>query len=369
MRKFTESSAFLDQLDIYRSGPAANPQPAPLTDAQRYSGTNAEFYGVDPASEAARYEERRKNGTSDSIDWVMLGRITAYSFHNMMSLGQVSRQDELVIQRTTGTINENQFWRGTFISAGTRLAVVATGGIAGRAAMSLTGSTTATGALVGWGGDFAVQSADQEVYNQTDGYAGQKEYSFKQAAYSTAFGTGFGYVGGTSWGNSNIVIEAGPGLGRTGAQLRQTGAVSLPKVRLVPNSEIGLVNGRLPAERLADKLQRLPSKERPNMVAVIRHADGTYSVGVNQGGYMTPKLQSILDEVGVNQFGAQCAEVNAVARAMAKGRSLEGASVTISKVRGQLPPVGKHGLFEPPCSTCSPMLKKLELMVVPGRSS
>lgn len=113
------------------------------------------------------------------------------------------------------------------------------------------------------------------------------------------------------------------------------------------------------AERLADKAQRQPSKQRPNTVAVIRHKDGTITVGRNRGGVQNDVVDSALGEVETNCFDGQCAEINALARALNKQRSLEGATIDVRNVRGAAGISGKHGTVKEPCSVCADVLKRL----------
>lgn len=114
-----------------------------------------------------------------------------------------------------------------------------------------------------------------------------------------------------------------------------------------------------PASRLADKAQGLPSSQRPNTVAVIKHKDGTVTVGRNQGGYQNSTVQNALDNAPANCFAGQCAEVNALSRALNKGRSLDGATISVSNVRGAGSASGIHGTPKTPCNTCSSVLDQL----------
>lgn len=114
-----------------------------------------------------------------------------------------------------------------------------------------------------------------------------------------------------------------------------------------------------PAQRLADKVQGLPSSQRPNTVAVIKHKDGTITVGRNQGGVQNSTVQNALDKAPSNCFAGQCAEINALSRALNKGRSLDGATISVSNVRGASSTSGIHGTPKAPCTTCSSVLDQL----------
>jgi hypothetical protein len=109
-------------------------------------------------------------------------------------------------------------------------------------------------------------------------------------------------------------------------------------------------------QRLADKAQSLPASQRPNTVAVIKHKDGTVTVGRNQGGVQNTEVQSALSKAPSNCFGGQCAEINALARARNKGRSLKGATIDVRNVRGSGSTSGLHGSVKQPCNTCSDVL-------------
>ena len=103
-------------------------------------------------------------------------------------------------------------------------------------------------------------------------------------------------------------------------------------------------------------MQGLPASQRPNTVAVIKHKDGTVTVGRNQGGVQNAEVQSALSKAPSNCFAGQCAEINALARARNKGRSLDGATIDIRNVRGSGSTSGLHGTVKQPCTTCDNVL-------------
>ena len=120
----------------------------------------------------------------------------------------------------------------------------------------------------------------------------------------------------------------------------------------------GVVNGRTPSTRLADKVQQLPNSQRPNTVATVRTIDGKYYIGKNKGGVLNDTIDQTLNQLGnVNQFNRQCAEVNALSRALNKGANLEGATISIANVRGINNASGIHGTYKPPCNVCDPLLE------------
>ena len=121
--------------------------------------------------------------------------------------------------------------------------------------------------------------------------------------------------------------------------------------------------GKNPAQRLADKAQSLTADKRPNTVAVIRTPDGRVIVGRNQGGVRNKQVQSALEEISPNQFNGECAEVNAISRALNKGVDLTGATISVANVRGRNSVSGIHGSNKPPCCVCNPLVRKFGLKV------
>ncbi len=118
------------------------------------------------------------------------------------------------------------------------------------------------------------------------------------------------------------------------------------------------VIAKTPAQRLADKAQSISASERPNTVAVIKHQNGTTTIGRNQGGVQNANVQNAVSQAPQNAFNGQCAEVNALARAQNKGRSLEGAEISVSNVRGPNSVSGVHGTPKSPCETCTDVLNQ-----------
>jgi hypothetical protein len=110
------------------------------------------------------------------------------------------------------------------------------------------------------------------------------------------------------------------------------------------------------ASKLADKVQKMPSSKRPNTVAVIQTKGGQIVIGRNQGGITNPELQSVLKNIPPNEFDGQCAEINAISRALNKGLDLDGAEITVANVRGPASTTGTHGTAKNPCSVCQKVL-------------
>ena len=98
-------------------------------------------------------------------------------------------------------------------------------------------------------------------------------------------------------------------------------------------------------------------------MAVIKHEDGAVTVGRNQGGVQNSSVQNALDNAPANCFADQCAEINALSRALNKGRSLDGATISISNVRGPASSSGIHGTSKAPCTTCASVLDQLNVGV------
>jgi hypothetical protein len=119
------------------------------------------------------------------------------------------------------------------------------------------------------------------------------------------------------------------------------------------------------AERLADRAQSLPSSQRPNTIAVIRHSDGKITIGRNQGGVNNSIVKEALSNAPANCFAGQCAEINALSRALNKGRSLDGATIEVLNVRGPLSTSGVHGTPKVPCIACSSVLEQLGINYIP----
>jgi RHS repeat-associated protein len=115
------------------------------------------------------------------------------------------------------------------------------------------------------------------------------------------------------------------------------------------------------AQRLADKVQGFPGSMRPNTVAVIKHKNGMITIGRNRGGVHNSAVQNALQKAPKNCFGGQCAEINALSRALDKGRNLDGAKISISNVRGQASSSGIHGTPKAPCNTCSSVLDQYKV--------
>lgn len=116
---------------------------------------------------------------------------------------------------------------------------------------------------------------------------------------------------------------------------------------------------------MADKVQGLSNSKRPNTVAVVRTADGRYYIGYNKAGVNNAEVQSIMDSLGnTNTFNRQCAEVNAISRAINKGANLDGATISVANVRSVGNYSGLHGTSKPPCEVCQPLLDYFGIEVV-----
>ena len=124
----------------------------------------------------------------------------------------------------------------------------------------------------------------------------------------------------------------------------------------------GMVDGKTPASRLADKLRGLSNSKRPNTVAVIRTSDAKYYVGYNKAGIYNQDVQDVLDYLGnSNLYERQCAEVNAISRAYNKGANLNGATISIASVRKASDISGTHGMYKAPCNVCQPLIDFLNI--------
>ncbi|MBQ8018453.1 MAG: hypothetical protein IJ258_10185 [Methanobrevibacter sp.] len=127
----------------------------------------------------------------------------------------------------------------------------------------------------------------------------------------------------------------------------------------------GIIDGKTPAGRFADKVQGLPNSERPNTVAVVRTSDGRYYIGYNKAGVNNGEVQAIMDSLGnSNMYNRQCAEVNAISRAINKGANLEGATISVANVRSVGNYSGLHGTPKIPCDVCQPLLDFYGIKIV-----
>lgn len=126
----------------------------------------------------------------------------------------------------------------------------------------------------------------------------------------------------------------------------------------IDNSEsLGVIAGKTPASRFADKLRTLPNSRRPNTVAVVRTADGRYYAGYNKAGIDNHNIQITLDYLGnENKYRRQCAEVNAISRAFNAGEDLSGSTISVANVRKASDISGIHGSYREPCGVCQPLI-------------
>lgn len=72
---------------------------------------------------------------------------------------------------------------------------------------------------------------------------------------------------------------------------------------------------------------------------------------------------SALEEIPPNQFNGECAEVNAISRALNKGVDLTGATISVANVRGRNSVSGIRGGNKLPCCFRNPLVRKFELKV------
>ncbi|MEO1247510.1 MAG: Calx-beta domain-containing protein [Pseudomonadota bacterium] len=138
---------------------------------------------------------------------------------------------------------------------------------------------------------------------------------------------------------------AGSGSGRNAGGADNADALSVPST---------------PGQRLADRAQSSRSETGVNTVAVIKHQDGTVTVGRNSGGVNNADVQESVSRAPQSCFGAQCAEINAISRAKNKGRDTEGATIETRYVRGNNPD-GRHGELRDPCETCEYVIEDMGL--------
>ena len=104
------------------------------------------------------------------------------------------------------------------------------------------------------------------------------------------------------------------------------------------------------------------AKKGINTVAVVETHSGCY-FGVNQERVYNETVQQILDVLGVeNGFGRQCAEINAISKAMNEGANLDNAFISIANVRG---PNSMHfGTSKAPCDVCQGLIDFFGIFVL-----
>lgn len=121
---------------------------------------------------------------------------------------------------------------------------------------------------------------------------------------------------------------------------------------------------KTPAIQLAEEISTWPksAKKGINTVAVVETQSGCY-VGVNQEGVYNETVRQILDSLGVeNEFGRQCAEVNAISKALNEGSSLDNAYISVANVRG--PSSIYFGTSKDPCDVCQGLIDFFDIFVL-----
>ena len=99
-----------------------------------YYATNLHAMGLDPASEDAYISRRNKEGGWTGVTaGVLTAKRTFYESWNILTLGAVKAQDELVLQHNHNLITDEQYNRGTLWNAGSKTAMVVAGGWMARA--------------------------------------------------------------------------------------------------------------------------------------------------------------------------------------------------------------------------------------------
>ena len=173
---------------------------------------------------------------------------------------------------------------------------------------------------------------------------------------------------GTIAGEAGEIAEEAAKAGEAGAEVAEDAAKAGGKGKVKIESggnSLGIVNGKTPASRFADKLRGLSNSKRPNTVAVVRTADGKYYVGYNKAGIYNNNIQKVLDYLGnKNLYNRQCAEVNAISRAFNDRADLRGATISVANVRKASDVSGVHGTYKPPCDVCQPLIDFFGIEVI-----
>lgn len=114
----------------------------------------------------------------------------------------------------------------------------------------------------------------------------------------------------------------------------------------------GQVDARILAIEYADSMR---GKKDRNTVAVIVTLEGDIIYGFNREGVYNGKVQEDLDFNGrFNNFNRQCAEINAISKALNQGYDLTCATIAVVNVGG-VNSAG-HGLPKPPCNVCAGLI-------------
>jgi len=71
-------------------------------------------------------------------------------------------------------------------------------------------------------------------------------------------------------------------------------------------------------------------------------------------------VQNAIEQINergiINEYNGECAEVNALSRALNHGADLEGSDISVAYVRGSGSTSGLSGSFHEPCEVCSNLL-------------
>ena len=165
-------------------------------------------------------------------------------------------------------------------------------------------------------------------------------------------------------GNQDLYNTVEAGLYTVGMGYTSIGANNQS---LTQKTSLAVQGGKTTAKKEADRLQSIgatsKSRGHVNSVAVLTTSSGKQYVGVNQEGINSWRMRAYLRFNGTNKFNGQCAEVNAVSKALQDNRSLRNSSISVVYVRGAGSTSGKHGTFHEPCSTCSKMLQHYKVGV------
>lgn len=210
--------------------------------------------------------------------------------------------------------------------------------------------TVGTGILAGTVGDLAKQGTEMSLGTRSS-ISGSE---VRNSAVAGGLIAGAGRFISSVWSR---ITEAAPQPAVTSEVNPQTApTIEVHDGGAAPKAGPAYLDKTL-AQRAAGKLQNLSSSQRPNTVAVIESENGAITVGTNGTTPSNPQVQAAIAATPPNQFAGQCAEPNAVGRALEKGRSVAGGEITTANVRGPYSVSGVQGTPKPPCSVCERVLK------------
>jgi hypothetical protein len=176
------------------------PKSEPIKESD-YSGTMKELFSQTQQAEDRFMLDHIKMGWSpEKIALVMTARYVGYKFGNGLTLGYWGVHDDIQVAYNRGQITSSQYWTSSLVGAGTRIALLASGGL-GYGAVAGRVGTLGAGAIYGGVGNAALQASDRFIYENTGGLAGQAAFSWEELTISTVAGGVLGKFAGSDIAN------------------------------------------------------------------------------------------------------------------------------------------------------------------------